>query len=174
MLALWLALAFRALAQDDDELTKTAVEQRREVVPSALQGTWLRERASEREDAVEKIVSEMPWYERGLARGRLSSSTRPCDRLTLSEDKGRIRVACDERPLAQGRPGERTRWEDEEGKEYGLVLDTDGAALTQTFIDKDGQRTNTYRAEGDMLVLETRVESPRLPRPLVYEQRFVR
>jgi hypothetical protein len=173
MLALLLALAVPALAQDDP-LTKTAVEERREVVPSAIQGTWKREGASEREDAIEKIVSEMAWYERGVARGRLLSSTRPCDRLTVSEDKGRIRVACDERPLAEGQPGERRTWKNEEGKEYGLVLDTDGVVLTQTFIDKDGHRTNTYRAEGDVLILQTRLESPRLPRDLVYEQRFVR
>lgn len=150
-LMLWLLLAPRSLAQDD------------------LRGTWTRSDVGGRQQAIDAVVADMPFWRRGAAKRRLRSATQPCSVLEISGDVRRVSVRCDQHPVVVDvTDGEPIAWTDTDGSEYQVSLEWRGDALVQTFTAEDGSRTHRYTASGDTLRLESELRSAQLPRAVAY------
>ncbi len=139
------------------------------LLPDALEGTWWLV-DDNRDQAIEDLVVEMPFYLRAMARTRLRAATFPCDAMHLEELGDRISVTCDDRLPAAVAPGQTVDYAP--GVRVTMVVS--GDSLVQTYSRNDGVRRNVFTARDDGMELEVTVRSPHLPRELVYQRSFTR
>lgn len=169
LMCLLCAVAVPALAADDGDALDD------------LQGTW--EATNSLEDArsnidaqIDAVVSEMSFIKRPFARRRLTKVTKPCQKMTFDRlEDARVEIHCTSRkaavaPLA----GTPVRWTDEDGETFTLTQKVEEDRIVQTFKGEDGTRRNTYRREGDKMILDAKLTSDQLPEPLTFRRTFER
>lgn len=125
--------------------------------------------------AVQTTVARVNPLLRGYVRGRLRTANPPIPRVAIafSGTLATITTGADTRRNVVGGPGVRAR--DNDGKAYTTTVTWDGPRLVQRFVADDGTRTNTFSVDADgRLAMTVRLESSRLPAPLVYTQRYQR
>ena len=142
-------------------------------VPDALEGTWVTDDTTSVDEAVDEAVRQLPFWKRPFARTQLRSVTSPCSSLEILELGDQLSITCDDRvPAVQvpgSGPGEHV---DEYDNTFVLAMQLQDGEIVQTFTTEDGSRTNIYSRQGDQLVLDVVVSSPRLPEDVTYTRTF--
>lgn len=128
-------------------------------------------------DAIEQAVSGMNFITRPIARGRLTRTNEPYQRVSIRIGSDDVTVTTDDRAPIVARPdGNPMKWTREDGEVLDLTTRWVDGALEQTFVAEDGQRVNRFvlGPDGDRLELHVTVTSPRLAQPLTYVLRYQR
>ncbi len=128
-------------------------------------------------DAIEQAVSGMNFITRPIARGRLTRTNEPYQRVSIRIDDNEVAIITDDRAPIVARPdGNPMKWTREDGEVLDLTTRWVDGALEQTFVAEDGQRANRFvlSPDGDRLELHVTVTSPRLAQPLSYVLRYGR
>jgi hypothetical protein len=140
---------------------------------ASLKGTWRYDaQASDNvATAINTAVQRMNFVTRPIARGRLTRTNQPYQRVTVDFTSSQVTVSTDNRsPIVSPSNGTPIKWTREDKEVLDVSTEWENGVLEQTFKAEDGQRVNRYsvNAEGKM-VMEVTITSPRLPRPLVYK-----
>lgn len=125
--------------------------------------------------AVQTTVARVNPILRGYVRGRLRTANPPIPTVAIAFSGTAVTITTggDVRRNVVGGPGVRSR--DDDGKSYTTTVTVHGPHLIQRFAADDGTRTNTFSLDAQgRLVMNVRLESSRLPAPLVYNQIYVR
>lgn len=123
--------------------------------------------------AIEKAAKEFNFAIRGIARRRLTTSTRPYEVLELTLDDKQVFFQRDGKDPLKATIGEApVKWLD---YQVDFARREDGA-LVQRFIAEDGNRQNVYRFEedGKILFIDVKVGSPKLKAPIEFTLKYSR
>ncbi len=129
--------------------------------------------------AIESVVGRMSIFTKGKARSNLRNLTKPCMNFTFELENKKAIVQCEERDEnAAPADGKKIKLTSRDGHEYQLshVFDQEGAKLTQTFYNKNGNREDIYEFidGGERMVVHTRISSKWLNRDVRYALYFER
>lgn len=129
-----------------------------------------------RDAAIEKVVSEMFFLVRPIARERLRASNVIVGSLAIVVTPATIRVTRDGVLLESPRDGTEVRWTAPDGRTYDVSQRVDeSSGLEQRFRGPDGTRVNALTPTNDGGVsLGVTVTSPKLPIPLHYTLAYER
>lgn len=138
---------------------------------AALVGTYALDAAASDNvgQAVQRTTARVNPILRGYVARRLRTANPPIPRVAIALEgrNATITTGGDVRRNVVGGPAVRAR--DEEGKAYTTTVAASGQSLVQRFVAEDGTRTNTFSLDAQgRLVMNVRLESSRLPAPLVY------
>ena len=128
-------------------------------------------------EAIEAAVSGMNFITRPIARGRLTRTNEPYQRVSIRLGSDEVTVTMDDREPIVARPdGNPMKWTREDGEVLDLTTRWVDGALEQTFVAEDGQRANRFvlSPDGDRMEHHVTVTSPRLAQPLTYLLRYAR
>lgn len=140
---------------------------------ASLKGTW-RYDASASDNVAQAIntaVQRMNFVTRPIARGRLTRTNQPYQRVTVDFSSSQVTVTTDGRdPIVSPANGTPIKWTREDKEVLDVSTEWENGVLEQTFKAEDGQRVNRYSVGADgKMTMEVTITSPRLPRPLVYK-----
>lgn len=140
---------------------------------ASLKGTW-RYDASASDNVAQAIntaVQRMNFVTRPIARGRLTRTNQPYQRVTVDFTSSQVTVTTDGRdPIVSPANGTPIKWTREDKEVLDVSTEWENGVLEQTFKAEDGQRVNRYSVGADgKMTMEVTITSPRLPRPLVYK-----
>ena len=122
-----------------------------------------------RDAAIEDVVSELNVLVQPIARSRLTEAVPIAERLQVQLDGSKISVAFDGRANVTELDGSSTRVVGAQGDELDYHVELQGSSLTQIFKGERGGRTNALRRkDSGKIVVEVKVHSERLPKPLSY------
>ena len=152
-----------------------------QVVPEPFEGTWqsrhhLTAIQQGIDEAIQEVVSEMAFYLRPFARSQLREVTAPCGQVEITQDRGRLEIRCnDETPAVSVPDGRIVPYTNQSGDTFQLSQEVRGDRIVQIWRDRAGHRRNTYTLEddGEVLRIDVRVVSDRLPRPVEFSHTFV-
>jgi hypothetical protein len=140
---------------------------------ASLKGTWRYDaQASDNvATAINTAVQRMNFVTRPIARGRLTRTNQPYQRVTVDFTASQVTVSTDNRsPIVSPANGTPIKWTREDKEVLDVSTEWENGVLEQTFKAEDGQRVNRYSVGGDgRMTMEVTITSPRLPRPLVYK-----
>jgi hypothetical protein len=147
--------------------------------PPSLQGTYtlVPEQSDDVGQAIQNTVAQLNFLFRPIARGRLTKTNKPYQRVILSLSPDEISIITDLRaPIKTNPAGAPIKWTREDGEIFDVSTVWDGTTLKQTFAAEDGQRVNEYRAteDGQGMTLQVTVSSSRLKEPLRYRLAYKR
>ena len=128
-------------------------------------------------EAIEAAIARMNFITRPIARGRLTRTNEPYQRVSIRLGTDEVTVTMDDREPIVARPdGNPMKWTREDGEVLDLTTRWVNGALEQTFVAEDGQRANRFVLSpgGDRMELHVTVTSPRLAQPLTYVLRYAR
>jgi hypothetical protein len=125
-------------------------------------------------EAIERVVRQMSWFSRAIARRRLRASNEIPQTLRIERDGERVTIAFDGRERKVSVGGPPISVDGIHGDDLRYSLEIRGATLVQRFDDGGSGRINEFRADGDAVMVKVRVYSDRLPKDVVYELRYVR
>lgn len=146
---------------------------------ASMRGTFtLNRQASDNvATAINTAVARMNFVTRPIARGRLTRTNQPYQRVVIDFNQSQVTIQFENRAAIVS-PGNGTpvRWRREDGEMLNVSTEWENSQLEQTFAAEDGQRVNTYSisADGNTLTMNVRITSPRLPQPLTYKLVFNR
>jgi len=134
---------------------------------AGLKGTWRYDaQASDNvATAINTAVQRMNFVTRPIARGRLTRTNQPYQRVTVDFSSSQVTVSTDNRdPIVSPANGTPIKWTREDKEVLDVSTEWENGVLEQTFKAEDGQRVNRYsvNAEGKM-IMEVTITSPRLP-----------
>jgi len=126
---------------------------------------------AELDKAIDEVVGKMNVMVRWIARRKMRAPNVPSPELILSVNGGALKVARPGQPTvsapADGHP---VPWKSAEGDAFTVRHGIEGRVVYQRFEGSQSVSVNHLRLSPDAasLVVETRVESRRLPAPLVF------
>lgn len=139
---------------------------------SDFDGSWRLDKARSADvtAAIDAWLSKSNFAVRAMARPRLLKANLPAESLSIATSPTEVNVAAGTRSLASrpdGKPVVRT---DKSGKELRVAHALNEGKLVQTAQTEHGTRIRTFALAPDRssLTMDVRVQSPRLPDPLVY------
>ena len=139
---------------------------------AGLRGTWTLDRQASDNvaQAINTAVARMNFVTRPIARGRLTRTNQPYQRVVIDFTAQQVSVTTDSRPAIES-PGNGTpiKWTREDGEVLDLSTEWENGRLEQTFKAEDGQRVNVFSVSGDVMTMQVTITSPRLPQPLTYK-----
>lgn len=127
--------------------------------------------------AIDKAVAELNFVIRPIAHSRLEKTNVPYETIALAVGPKEVSITLDERaPLLTPASGTSVKWKREDGELFDVSTALKGNRLEQRFVAPDGSRLNSYTldASGKKLTMAVTITSPKLPRPLTYEQVYQR
>lgn len=149
--------------------------------PEALQplvGEYVlvdRKIAVERRDAgIDKVVDELNFFIRGIARSRLSDGNPIPKTLRIERDGSKMTVTWDGQPSMAVLDGKAVTVEGTSGDPLQMTLKQSGEHLKQRFVGEQGGKENFFRRTKNGAVVTVRIFSERLPADVVYQLKFRR
>ncbi len=140
---------------------------------ASLKGTWRYDaQASDNvATAINTAVQRMNFVTRPIARGRLTRTNQPYQRVTVDFTSSQVTVTTDTRAaIVSPSNGTPIKWTREDKEVLDVSTEWENGVLEQTFKAEDGQRVNRLSVGADgRMTMEVTITSPRLPRPLVYK-----
>jgi hypothetical protein len=141
---------------------------------SSMRGTWTlnRQASDDVTAAINRAVQRMNFITRPIARGRLTRTNAPYQRVQVDYNQEHVTLRFDERaPMTTPSNGTPIQWRREDGEMFALSTEWENGRLEQTFKADDGQRVNVFSVseDGRTLSMEVTVSSPRLPAPVRYK-----
>ena len=140
--------------------------------PHAMSGTYkyVPGQSGDVSQAIDKAVEKMNFIKRPIARGRLTKTNVPYQRIRIDLNASEVDIAFDERkPIHLSVDGKPIKWTREDGETFDVSATLDGNKLTQTYKAKDGTRVNVFSLDPDgSLHLHVEVSSPQLPEKVEY------
>jgi hypothetical protein len=120
--------------------------------------------------AVEEVVQKMNFMIRGIARKKLRRPNMPSAEVDLKITADTITLArTGQDTVAAPRDGKTITWKNGDGDEFKVKYELNGDSVLQTMVGKSSHSTNRFTLEGDTLKVATRIESQRLPAPVIFE-----
>jgi len=139
---------------------------------AALAGAYVLSAAAgdDVEQAIGRIVDEMSFWKRPIARSRLRSTNQLARRISIAISGPQVDIVTDGTSIKTTTDGQPAGWTREDGERIMVSTLWKGGALERVFKAEDGERANTYRlgGDGDTMTVGVVVTSPQLPRPLAY------
>lgn len=140
---------------------------------ASLNGTYkyVPEQSSDVPQAIEKAVEKMSFIKRPIARGRLSRTNTPYERIRIEVNASEAVITYeDQAPIRMPMSGQSIKWKRADGEVFDVSARLDGAKLRQTYKAEDGMRVNSFfKDSAGSLRMEVEVTSPQLPQPLKYQ-----
>jgi len=138
----------------------------------ALQGTFVSAGTSKEviDKAIESATAKMNFLVRAVAKSRLKSTNPLYQRIEITNDGAQITVRYDKgKPVVMPADGGIVKWTRDDGEQFDVSAQAQGAQLQQTFKAEDGQRVNEFSLAPDgTLTLAVTITSPQLSAPLNY------
>ncbi len=122
-----------------------------------------------RDRAIDDVVKAMNPLVRSIARSRLKETNPIAASLKLTLVGKSLKSDMDGRAYTAPLDGSTVTVKGITGDELELHLEIASDSFKQVFLGDDKGRTNTFRREGDALVLNVRVHSKQLPKDLLYK-----
>jgi len=149
--------------------------------PGAFGGTWIRDRAKGESigKAIETYVADFDSISKVRIGERLGDVSQAADQLVIEVvDSGRkIGIGEDGRrgtiaPL----DGKAVVVKGSSGESFEMRVGMDADKLTESYLAGDGGRTNTYTIadKGRVLLVDVKIESPFMPKPLLFKLVYAR
>jgi hypothetical protein len=148
---------------------------------SAFTGTWVRDRARGESigQAIENYVSIFDSTMKVRIRSRLGDVAQAAEQLTISiHDSGRALSIGQEGRAGtvaslDGKPVTTTGVS---GETFEMRLGVEADRLVESYQAADGGRTNAYTVadKGKSLLVDVKIESPFMPKPLFYKLAYAR
>jgi len=140
---------------------------------SSMRGTYtLNRQASDNvATAINTAVARMNFVTRPIARGRLTRTNQPYNRVVVDYTQNQVTLTFDQRAaISSPANGTPIKWRRADGEVLDVSTEWENGVLEQTFKAEDGQRVNSFSLseDGRTLTLRVTVTSPRLPQPLTY------
>jgi hypothetical protein len=127
------------------------------------------------EDATRAALEDAGLLVRALAKPRILDNNPPFERLVIARRGDEVQVDYEgARSYRAPLDGAAVKQRSPDGSEVEVSYRRRGSTLMEIAQAKEGRAVNTYRREGDELVAETTIESPRLPAPIHFVLRFRR
>lgn len=140
--------------------------------PHALSGTYkyVPGQSSDVAQAIDRAVQKMNFIKRPIARGRLTKTNVPYQRIRIEHSASEVEITFDERkPIRMPLDGRPIKWTREDGETFDVSATFDGDKLSQTYKAKDGTRVNVFSLDPEgSLHLRVDVSSPQLPENVQY------
>ncbi len=128
-----------------------------------------------RDAAIDRVVSDMNFLVRGIARSRLKKATAIASAMSIAREGDQLVVSIDGRRYAAPLDGKGVEVQNADGDKLTLTHREKGGRIEQTFRSKDGGRKNGLRCDAEnKLELNVTVFSPRLPHELKYRLSYRR
>jgi hypothetical protein len=174
-----LALALGLVALLGGAIGPLGPSPRADAALEALVGTYRNEAPDGGRATVEGATDAALGHARRLvrffARPRILDNNPPFERLTITRVGTDVEVAYDDvRTYRAPLGGPPTKQRSPDGHEVEVTYTMQGTTLVERAAAGKGYALTSYRLDGDGLVMETRIESPRLPEPVRFEMRFRR
>ena len=146
---------------------------------AGLQGTFVYtpQGSDNIEQAIRNGTARMSFITRPIARSRLKKTNLAYQLLKVEHTPTRVSITRDNlAPIVTPANGQTIRWKREDGELFDVNTVWEQGSLKQTFVAKDGSRTNllTLSPDGTTLVMQVTIRSPRLPAPIVYKLDYKR
>jgi hypothetical protein len=146
---------------------------------AALQGTYTYDASASDnvKAAIDAAVAKMNFVTRPIARGRLTKTNQPYQKLEIAFTPSQVTVITDSRaPIVTPANGSPIKWTREDGEKFDVSTTWSDGKLVETFKAEDGQRVNTFSLspDGNVLSMHVTVTSPKLSAPLTYTLRYRR
>lgn len=149
--------------------------------PEALQplvGDYVivgRNKAIERRDAsIEKVVDELNFFIRSIARNRLRDGNPVPKSLSIEQSGSKMTIRFDGEEWTAVVGGNPVKGTGSSGDPVKMTLRQRGTQLSQRFDGEEGGKENVFRRTKDGVVVKARVFSDRLPSDVVYQLQFRR
>lgn len=133
--------------------------------------------ANRRDEGVERALRSWPSFAVGTVKVELARKNAPCPKVVVSlastEDPATLAFRCEGGPppaLAEGATPQQV-WRDMLAHRRTLLR---GDRIRMVWEGEGGRREDTYRVDGDALVVEHRVVADLLPHPIVWEVTYQR
>ena len=126
---------------------------------------------AELDKAIDSVVGKMNVMVRWIARRKMRTPNVPTKELILSVHEGALTVARPGQPTVSApADGSPVAWKSNDGDAFTVRHGIEGRVVYQRFEGSQSVSVNHLRLspDADSLVVETRVESRRLPAPLVF------
>jgi len=127
------------------------------------------------DDAIEKVVQEMLFIKRPIARSKLKTRTKKATAWTFTTAGGKIKAAAEgimtwESPADGSAAAVKTS----QGDDAKLTQKVSGNKLTQVFVTEDGSRENEFTLgdDGVTLTCVVTMKSGQLPGPIRFTETF--
>lgn len=131
------------------------------------------ERAA-RDQAVERVVAELNFLVRSIARSRLLGATPIPPTVRIATDGSSLTVANDGRIYTAPLDGRSVKATGVTGDPVELRYRIAEGKIVQTCDGDGGGRSNTFELAGERLVMHVRIYSPRLPKDVQFKLTFAR
>jgi hypothetical protein len=149
--------------------------------PSGFAGTWIRDRANGESigKAIESYVADFDSVMKIQIGERLGEVSRSADQLVIAVvDSGRkIGIGENGRVgTAVSLDGKAVSIQGESGETFVLSRTMAADKLSESYQADDGSRTNVYSVadKGRSLLVDVKIESPYMPKPLFYKLVYTR
>ncbi len=129
------------------------------------------------EAAIERGIASMSFIARPAARGLLRKRNGVPAEIGISRQGDQLRMERPGRPtITGGWDGRPIPYTPPDGEKTQVSYKLAGGALEETFVAKDGVRTNTFEwsAKDALLYLRVRLTAERLPKPIEYRLAYER
>ena len=140
---------------------------------AGLPGTYkyTPEQSNDVSQAIEKAVEKMNFIKRPIARGRLTRTNTPYQRIRIELSASEAVIMYDDQaPVRMPMSGAPIKWKRADGEVFDVSASIEGAKLRQTYKAEDGMRVNSFfKDSAGSLRMEVEVTSPQLPQPVKYE-----
>ena len=125
------------------------------------------------EKTVEEGAQQVGRLVRSIARGRLTKSTKPVEKITFTVKDNVVTMTRSdgETPVSSVADGSKVEWKRKDGEKFTMTQTLEGNILTQTFTDSEGNvriSKYTFAEDGESLELEITINSSSLKTPLNY------
>ena len=141
-------------------------------VQGPVSGNYIldRERSDDVFQAIQSAVAGLSNDTRLPFARRLRKAAAPAYAIRISIAAGRVSIKNDAKPLiVVWTSGEPIEWKLEDGQVFDVSVKANGEAISLTFRAADSERTTVYRSDGEQLVTETIIISPRFSTPIRYK-----
>ena len=124
--------------------------------------------------AIEKVVAQMSAFTRGIARSKLAKGNAPTTDVVISTQGHNVTIARSGKPpVTAPTDGSKVQQETTAGpQEVSCTLSS--GSIVQDMKGKSSHSTNTFSLspDGVTLTIHTKIESGRLPAPVVYTMTY--
>jgi pimeloyl-ACP methyl ester carboxylesterase len=122
------------------------------------------------ESSVERVVEEVSFAIRPFVRSALREEGQPYEKLSIGADGPDITVRTEWGAITS--PLGETVWREFDGTRVKVTRDVENGVLVDTVSNDDGVRRNTYRLDGDKLIVTSTIRADLLPEPVIFRYTY--
>ena len=130
--------------------------------------------SSSTSEAIEKVVKEMNFFVRSIARSRLEEEAQVCQRWSLLLTEQTFKWQCADGPQWTVNTHSNTKLKGDDGREIQASFSQVGDRVSVTLQSERGTRTHSWEERGNEMKYFSTLMSEKLPKPLEWSLDYQR